>query len=185
MASIRRPRNRLRNTAACSATVDGTDSLRIPSARRNPTSASEGGIAPFGSRPRRSRYSSPSGKRSATRCPQCTARAVLPTPAVPQIRTLHRCGSTWSSRSSRSRPVVARLSWRRVGPRLAGRCAPALTHARGGRTPRAQRPANPNASASIATVLLRGTRLRDSNARTLRALTPPTPPGSGPAVRGD
>jgi hypothetical protein len=36
-----------------------------------------------GSNPRRSTYSCPSGKRARTRCAQCTASVVLPTPAVP------------------------------------------------------------------------------------------------------
>lgn len=41
--------------------------------------------APAGPKPRRFTCSWPSGNWSATRCAQCRARAVLPTPAVPPI----------------------------------------------------------------------------------------------------
>ena len=55
-------------------------------ASRKPRTASAGAIAePVGSKPRRFTNNCPSGNRSATRCAQYTARAVLPIPAVPSI----------------------------------------------------------------------------------------------------
>ena len=51
----------------------------------NPRSAAAGVTGSVGPKPRRCTYSCPSGNRSATLCAQCTASAVLPTPAVPPI----------------------------------------------------------------------------------------------------
>jgi hypothetical protein len=83
-----------------------------PSARNDAASASPGGIGCSGSYPRRSTYSCPSGNRSATRCAQCTASAVFPTPAVPdtaEITTADVFADPASSPSSRvsssARPV--------------------------------------------------------------------------------
>jgi hypothetical protein len=79
----RRSARRLRYRAARSATSYGTSAGATPRARRNPARTSPGSAGASGPYPRRSTYSWPSGYRSATRCAQCTASAVLPTPAVP------------------------------------------------------------------------------------------------------
>ena len=92
---------------------------------------------PPGSKPRRLTYSCPSGNRSATRCAQCTARVVLPTPAVPSIGDDHAgrpiVSSAAPSRARRAaaRPVNAATS--------AGNCAGRRGHGRGGDAPRVDR----------------------------------------------
>lgn len=80
--SIRRPASSVRNRAAHSSAPTGSVRPSTPSACSRRCRASRGRRAST-SYPRRSRYSCPSGNRSATRCPQCTASAVLPAPAVP------------------------------------------------------------------------------------------------------
>src|SRR6185295_776151 len=71
----------------------GIPSAGTPSAARNPCIAAPGSSAcPAGSKPRRLTYSWPSGNRAATRCAQCTASAVLPTPAVPDTAVMTAAG---------------------------------------------------------------------------------------------
>ncbi len=119
MISTWRPASRLRYRAACASGLAGMRSAGMPNASRKPLIASGGATGvPDGSKPRRSTYSCPSGKRSAARCAQCTASAVLPTPAVPLIDAI--CGvpaalSTESSSPSRAfsssaRPTKCRIA---------------------------------------------------------------------------
>ena len=87
-----------------------------------------------GSKPRRFTYSWPSGNRSATRCAQCTASAVLPTPAVPTT------AMTGAGVGGRVEPGD-----RRVPPGEGGRRPPAA--AAGRRRPRGS--ARPRSSARL------------------------------------
>ena len=83
--------------------------LQEPADRRT-----RAGGEPDGSKPRRFTYSCPSGNRWATRCAQCTARAVFPTPAVPPMAEITTVPGAWpptwssssdSRASSADRPV--------------------------------------------------------------------------------
>ena len=108
--SIRRPSSRLRYSACRPSSVAGRRAAGTPSASRNARSASAGGSGSAGPNPRRFTYSCPSGKSAAARRAQCTASAVLPTPAVPPIAVIStgpsgRRSSPDSARSSRARPV--------------------------------------------------------------------------------
>ena len=85
---ICRSASRLRYRALRSARSYGTSAGLTPSARRKPASTSPGSVGCSGPYPRRSTYNWPSGKCSAIRCAQCTASAVLPTPAVPDRATI-------------------------------------------------------------------------------------------------
>ena len=89
---------------------------RASSRLRTASSVRSGDVA--GSKPRRLRYSCPSGKRPRTWWAQWVASAVLPTPAVPEMATIGTavtrspgwCSVRSSSASSAPRPVKPRTS---------------------------------------------------------------------------
>ena len=117
--SIRRSASRLRYRPAWASALDGMRSGGTPSASRNPriTSAGVAGVSE-GSKPRRFTYSCPSRNRPTTWCAQCSASAVLPTPAVPPIAeittvpppsgALRASGRQARKSSSAFRPVKCR-----------------------------------------------------------------------------
>ena len=123
----RLPASRLRKSPVCAVRSSGIRAGGTPNASRNPCSACRGSsAAPSWSNPRRPTYNCPSGNRSATRCAQCTARAVLPTPAVPdtaQIATAPVaarpvpacCGAMASTPASASRVASSALRPVNVG----------------------------------------------------------------------
>ena len=103
-------------------------------ASRNPRSAWLASAAgPAGSNPRRLTYSCPPGKCAATRCAQCTARVVLPTPAVPAMTEMAAPSSgpgTIASRLASSAPRPAKAatgggSW--AGSNAAAGCSAGRT----------------------------------------------------------
>ena len=109
--STRLPLSRLRYRAAWAGRPAGIRATGIPNASRNPRTASSGSSAcPSGSKPPRLTYNCPSGNCAATRCAQCRARAVLPTPAVPDTAEM----ITWAGPVE---PVLA------TGCRIASRLA--------------------------------------------------------------
>ncbi len=90
----RRDAARSRSRAPRSPVRRGISPVGAPRAVRKPPRASPGSRGrPESSKPRRFTHSLPSGKCSATRCAQCTARVVLPTPAMPAITTTPPRGS--------------------------------------------------------------------------------------------
>jgi hypothetical protein len=93
-------------------------------ASRNPRTASAADIgAPEGSKPRRFTYSCPSGKRAATWCAQCSASAVLPTPAVPPIAEITTVPGLSPHASSKIRVSAASSAARPVkSATAAGNC---------------------------------------------------------------
>ena len=160
--------------AACASRSAGIRCGGTPSASRKPRTASAGSItAPPGSKPRRLTYSCPSGNRSATRCAQCTARAVLPTPAVPPITVTaaarERSAGCWLWLASRLLQVLLPTDeHRRVGrQRLSDGCGGAAgdvlpSPAAWKKASRAE-PASANASASSRTVACRGAAIRPTS----------------------
>ena len=78
------PASRLRYSETCPSGSAGNWRGGAPSTSRKVRTAYAGATGgSTGSKPRRLTYSCPSGNRWATRWAQCTARVVLPTPAVP------------------------------------------------------------------------------------------------------
>ena len=104
--SIRRPASRLRYRPARACWPAGTAAGARWNASRKPRSASAGVTgSPEGSKPRRLTYSCPSGNWPAAWWAQCSASAVLPTPAEPPIAeiTTVRAGlPAWPSAASRA-----------------------------------------------------------------------------------
>src|SRR5215470_8301972 len=111
--NTRRPATMLRYKLTCASTASGIRSAGTANASRNPRTASAGLTGdPAGSNPRRFTYNCPSGNRSATRCAQHNANAVLPTPAVPPIAEITtvppgggRSNSTINDANSSTRPA--------------------------------------------------------------------------------
>ena len=118
--STRLPASRLRYSPTWAGRPAGICSAGTPNASRNPRRASAGSSAgPPGSKPRRLTYSCPSGNRAATRCAQCTARAVLPTPAVPE--TAEMTAAPGCAEPGRAKPGWIEPGWVSPGSARPGR----------------------------------------------------------------
>lgn len=110
---IRRPDRTVRSRAARSSRSSGIEGPSAPRLRRKAPSTPRGERGSPGEWPRRSTYSWPSGKASATWWAHRSARAVLPTPADPESRSrgsvpLSRAASQARSRAASSsvRPMI-------------------------------------------------------------------------------
>ncbi len=122
--SVRVSASRLRKSAAASAASVGTRSGATSSERRSLVSASAGESGGAAAWPIRFRYSWPSGKRCRTRCAQCTASALLPTPGAPASTVIDTApGSLSASSASISaitserpvKPATSAGSWAGTG----------------------------------------------------------------------